>query len=151
MVIELRRGDLGVQLNAGDGKIINRSESSDQAVEQALATVRVGEPMGDAPPWPYGLVAPTGPREVDYALRSSLPDPASGIIQHPGCGLSVAVSPNANAGEPPPGQNCWVTIENGRSILSLWAGSGKTAQEKIAPEDQDAFSRWAAAVEVVNQ
>jgi hypothetical protein len=143
LVINLVQGDIvsaSVLIDASDGRVVRESENLPPELRDAIATVRVNEPLEDALPWPLADFPPEAniPRkEVSGQIRFLRPQPESGIELYQGCG------------EAPNGGGCFVEATDGRSRLFVDSATGAEMSREIAAEDSAAFDRWLASVERV--
>jgi hypothetical protein len=138
-------------IDATNGQLIfeNVRPQDRAAFDEVLASLEVGPPMqGDARPWPYDSAEPQRAKVNDgnTSIRYWEPDPAAGINVSYGCGIGPVQSGTSH-----PGSGCFLRSDNGRSRRSIDASSGGVIalDDKVLPEDVDAFDRFTESVELV--
>ena len=115
---EVRGDDIGAEYRA--------------AADAVVASVRLESPPAEV--WPLADVAPAGSRITFSDMSYIQPDAASGIFVVPGEGIG------------PEGSTTNLFVHNGRSRMIVDASTGEITEDRILPEDREAFERFAASV-----
>lgn len=141
-VFELRRGDSFASVDAETGKVFVEQigEADRSAFNQVLATIQVGCPRPtNASPWPYGTAEPVQgkPRRGNVLYWEPAPD--SGLV------LQRVVRDFSYGGD----EVLMLLNAGSRRVIDIDTGKVSANNDRIAPEDAEAFERWTQAVEVV--
>jgi hypothetical protein len=143
-VINLIRGDdSGLTIDAVTGEVLWASvvDSDQKAFDAIVGTIDAGGSMDvDSLPWPYDAKEPEFSKVEREGLRFWDPDPASGLT------VSYQVGDSVSGGSES------FIIESVKSRRAVDAHTGKVVEGygQVAPEDQEAFDRWIASVELAS-
>lgn len=130
-------------IDATTGAMITQDPKGDKAAEidSVLATASVCPFDGRTAPWPYTGDPPDGPRLTLGKLSYLEPDPATGIQVLGGSECSASTQ----------GGGChdFLDVRSARSSMYVDAEDGRVIEPaKIVTEEQEAFDRYLATVQV---
>ena len=142
-VVRIRPSPLAdaVIINAQTGAVVSEQrQPQDRAtVDAVLATLQIVSWDRQSAPWPYNSGPPDVPRERLGNLTFIRPDPASGILVE------------GVLDETPQGPVLGLQFFNQHSAVSMNTETGAIYPETtlVLPEDQQAFDRYLATIELV--
>ena len=137
--------DKGLVVSAETGAVLTDQSAEQRAViDPVLATVSVCPFDPKVAPWPYTSKVPEGARLTYGKLSYLEPDPATGI--EVSGGLACAGSTRNS------GCHRFLGVRSASSSMYIdWESGAVIEPADIAPEEQEAFDRYLASVQVVAQ
>jgi len=135
-------------IDAETGAIISQEPKGDYAAEidSILATLDVCPLDRSTAPWPYNGTAPDGARQSIGYVSLIEPNPSTGIQVLAGKACGVSTQGDGRCRD-------FLEVKSAQSTLYIDATTGEVIEEskKMTPEDEGAFQRLLATVEIQRQ
>jgi len=132
-------------IDARTGAVVRHDPKGyyEPVIQAALATISIRPFDPTTAPWPYNGERGERPRVILGNVSYLEPDPASGIQVVPGGACGDSTSPGGG------GCRGFLGVGSTRSRLGIDAGTGEVFRRDIAPEDEAAFQRFLAEVQLI--
>ena len=124
-----------IMIDARTGEVLNDTIGAQYRgqADAVIASIRVESAPAEV--WPIADVSPAGTPMTHGSISFIQPDPASGIFVSPALGWG-----------PPGVGGPFLFVHNGRSRMTVHGETGEISEDRILPEDREAFERFAASV-----